>query len=107
MGFHTHQCQGFRHARPGFGFGNAAGAQPKGNILRNRQMRKQRVVLKHHAHIALMRGQRRNIAPADGDLAAIRVQQTCNAAQQSCLAATGRAEQGDEFSLSDRKAQVT
>jgi hypothetical protein len=67
--------------------------QPEGDVLPRRHVREQRVGLEHHAHAALVRGQRRDVLAPDHDAPAVRLLEAGDQAQGGGLAAAGRAEQ--------------
>ena len=60
---------------------------------------KERVLLKHHAEITLMRWDVPDIATAKGNSAGIFLLKTGNQAQQGGLAGAGRAKQTEDFAL--------
>jgi hypothetical protein len=76
-----------------FGTRRAARAQPEDDVLGDREMRKQRVVLEHHGHAALLRRQARDVAPVQEDAAGMLRIETRNDPQQGRFATAGRAEQ--------------
>ena len=81
-------------------------SQAEADVLAHGHMRKQRVVLEHHAEAALFRPQlsiRRLVEP---DAAAGQRQQPGEAVERRRLAAAGRAEQGDELAPLDRQGDV-
>ena len=82
-------------------------AQPEAHVALNRKMRKQRVVLEHHSNLALL-GRHPVTAAAhhgvvDQDFAAGDFLEARDAAQQGCLAATGRAEKTGDAALLQTK----
>ena len=77
-----------------------------GDVARHRHVRKQRVVLEHHADVALVRRHQRHVAVAEPGLAAVGAHEARQHHQQGRLAGTGRAEQGDEFAAGDLEADV-
>ena len=77
----------------------AANAQRIGDVIADGEMRKQRQRLEHHAEIALVRRQRRDVLAVEHDGAAGRLLQSGNHAQQCGLAAARRAEQAHERTM--------
>ena len=67
-----------------------AGAQPVAQILAHRHVRKQRVVLKHHAKITRPRRHVTQTGAIDENVATVCVEEACNAAQRRRLAAAAR-----------------
>lgn len=80
--------------------------QAEGDVLPDIFVGKERVLLKHHAEIALMRGDVSDIPIAKGDSAGIFLLKTGDQAQQGGLAGAGRAKQAEDFALTERKADV-
>ena len=76
---------------------DAAHAQPEPDILRHRPVRKQRVGLEHHAHVAPMHRHVSEVAPAHHDHALVRLLEPGDHPQRRGLAAAGRAEQREEL----------
>ena len=74
-------------------------AQAEADILPDRHVRKDRVVLEHHGQPALARRQRRDVAPADFHAAGRLCLQPGNDPQQCGLAAARRAEKGEELAI--------
>src|SRR5262249_16889429 len=77
----------------------AAHLQAKTDVLPDRHVRKQRVILEHHADIAPLRRQPRHILLTETDAAASRDFETRDAAQGRRLAAAGGAEQRYKLAL--------
>ena len=75
--------------------------QPKRQIAAHRQVRKQRVVLKHHANIAPLRRQAGHIGAIKQNRPAIHRLKAGNQLQRRRLATAGRAEQGDKRPMPD------
>ena len=69
-------------------------------------MAEQRVVLKHQADIALLRGDVRDIAAMQRDAPVIDPCQTCDRAQQSALAAAARTQKHEELTVADVDGNV-
>jgi hypothetical protein len=81
-------------------------AQTKCHILENRQVRKQREILKNEPYTTLVRGQIRNVAPLKPDPPRVRLFEAANDAQQTCLPRTRRPQKGDIAALLDHKINV-
>ena len=86
--------------------GDAANRKAEGDVVGDRQMRKQRVGLKHHGDAARGAGLAANIAPLDLDHAGGGLIEPGDHSQHGRLAAAGRPEQNDEFALLDGKGNV-
>ena len=80
--------------------------QPECHVLPHRHMRPQGVVLEHHPDIALPRGHAGHVLTADANRTRLRLEESREQAQQSGLAGTRRAEEGEELSRLDRDADV-
>ena len=63
------QLGGLRHALRGLGLGHLAHRQAKADVLRHAQVRKQRIVLKHHRDATPRRRQLRDVLPVDAHAA--------------------------------------
>src|SRR5690606_41488206 len=70
---------------------------------RSSDLRKERIALKHHAEVALLRRKARHIGAADLDCSARRRLEACDAAQQRRLAASRWPKQRDELTGLDRE----
>ena len=81
------RCQRCLGAFGGFLFADTGGDQAIGDIFPHAHMRKQRVALKHHGHIAFAGGKQRHIAPANADAPRAWLFQPRNHPQQGSLAA--------------------
>ena len=97
------------------GLGDAAGhlrgldlahLQPEGDVLRHRQMREERVALKHQAGVALPGRQSRDVAIAETHRPRARLDEARHDAQRRRLAAAGRAEQHHELPVGDVESDV-
>jgi hypothetical protein len=66
--------------------------EPEGDILRDVEMRPERVALKHHARAAFVRGQAGHVLVIEPDLASIRRVKPGDVAQQRGFAAAARSE---------------
>ncbi|MCY1518676.1 hypothetical protein D9M68_533990 [compost metagenome] len=80
--------------------------QPEADIAGHGHVRKQRIALEHHAHAALFRAQRGDIAPVEHDATARGLDKAGDHLQRGGLAAARRAEQRQEFAAPDVQAQV-
>ena len=80
--------------------------QSERNVFENIQVRKKRVPLKDRIDGALVRGEIGNILAVEQDLSACGHVEACDHAQRRRLAATGRAEKGDEFTFFNREIYV-
>src|SRR5205823_5635938 len=78
-------------------FGLSPDAQTISDVLEDRQVRKQRVVLEHEADVAPIRGDARDIVASETDTPGIGPLESCDHAQRRRLAATGRSEQREKF----------
>ena len=78
----------------------------EGDILIHGHMRKQRIALKHHADIAVLHPQIRNIAIVEMDFAGGRIFQSGDHPQRRRLAATGWTQQRDQLSGSDIQIDI-
>ena len=101
-----HELQCMRDARRDFGVGQPAHLEAEADVLRDRHVRKQRVVLEHHAEAALFRRQRVDARLVEPDAAARQLHQAGDAVERRRLAAAGRPEQRDEFAALDRERQL-
>ncbi len=106
IGLHPDRFERFADAAGDLGPGHFALLQSEGDILRNREMRPQGVTLEHHARIALMRGQPRDILVAKEDPAAVRDEKSRQAAQERRLAAAAGTEEEEEFARLDDEIEV-
>ena len=89
-----------------FGAGHLAGAQAVSDVLEGRFVGKQRVVLKHHADVAVMRGNVRHLILIEQDAPTVGFMETGNTAQQGGLAATARPQQGEKSAVRNVQRQV-
>ncbi len=85
---------------------HAAHVESEGNVALDRQMGEQRVVLKHQADVAGVRGAGGDVLTAEGDAAGGGRHQAGDDAQDGGLAAAGRSEQGNELAARDREVAV-
>ena len=82
---------------------NAPHAQAEQDVLRDGQMREQRVALEHHRDVALGRRQPRDVAVGDHDAAAVGRLESGDQAQRGRLAAARWAEQHVERARRERE----
>src|SRR5450830_1238676 len=101
-----HQLEGFHDALVAVVGIDLLHLQAEGDVLFHGHVGEQRVALEHHADRAFLRAQRDDVLVVEEYLAAVHRGQAGDAAQQGGLAATGRAEQGDEFTLGDFAVDV-
>jgi hypothetical protein len=85
---------------------DAARPQPVGDVVEDRHMRKDGVVLEHHAEVATMRRLGIDRAAADAHRPGILMQEAGDDAQQRGLAAARRSEQRQELALRQRQADA-
>ena len=91
---------------PGFRLRHLPHPQREPDVLRNRHVWVQRVVLEDHRNVARARRQVVHDALADPDLAVRDLLETRDHAQRRRLAATGRADEHDELAVLDREVEV-
>ncbi|MNP28786.1 hypothetical protein D3C76_1217780 [compost metagenome] len=88
------------------GLAQVAHTQRERQVLGHRHVRKQRVVLEHHADVAFVRRHVVDRAPGQLDLAGRRGLEACQHHQAGGLAGAGRAEQGQEFAFANIQIEV-
>ena len=101
-----HQPQRPLHARAALRGIEAAHLQREGQILSDRQVREQRVVLEDHADVALPRRQVVHGPPGDADGAGRRGLEPCQHHQAGGLARARRPEQGQELPFANAQVQI-
>ena len=74
-----------------------AHAQAVGDVADRVHVREQRVALKDHPHVPLLRAQVRDVLTVEDDAAAVQQLEARQHPQRRRLAASGRSQQGDEF----------
>ena len=89
-----------------FGPGHLAGAQAVSDVLEGRFVGKQGVVLKHHADVAVMRGDVCHFVLIEQDASAVGFIETGDTAQQRGLAAAARPQQGEKSAVRNVQRQV-
>src|SRR5215472_4034521 len=104
--FKLHQRQHIGDARRDFRFRQALLLQSKSDIAFHREVREQRIGLKHHIDRAPMRRHRRKIDAVEEDAAGARLLKSGNEPQQRGLAAAGRTEQREELALKDLEREL-
>ena len=104
--FELRQRQHLGDARGDVGAAHAGALQAEGDVARDAQMRKQRIVLEHHVDRPLVRRDGSDVGAIEQDAAGVRLFETGKHAQQRALAAAGRAEQRKEFAGTDVERQV-
>ena len=80
-------------------------AQAESDIRRDCHVRKQRVALEHRVHRAPVRRQRADVGPVQRDAPRIRLHEPGDGAQQRGLAGPGTAEQHEQLTAINGKAQ--
>ena len=81
-------------------------AKSEGHVLGHREVREERVVLKHHSDAPVLRPYIGHVAPVDRDPAMVRTDQPGHQPQGGRLAAAGRAEQRQEFAVPNLAGQI-
>src|SRR5690606_10257213 len=81
-------------------------AQREGDVLRDRHVREERVVLEDHAEVAAVRRQRRDVAPAQPDGSRGDVGEARDHVERGGLARAARPEQGEELAGGDVDVDV-
>jgi hypothetical protein len=94
-------ARGVAHLLVDFGRWQPAHLQREGEVLVNRLVGVKRVVLEHHGDVAILGIEIIDHAVADGDVAAGYRQESGNEIEGCRLAATRRADEGDELSVAD------
>ena len=90
---------GLLHAARDLGRGDAADLEAERDVAPCREVGIEGVALKHHGDVALARGQLRDVAVADADLARARGFQSGDAAQHGRFAASRRPQQHEELAV--------
>ncbi len=99
----THQLQHRGHALGDIGRGHFAHAQAEGDVVAHGHVREQRVALEHHAQAATAGFGVGDVAAIQHDAPGRGVDETGDHLQGGGLAATGRAEQRNEFAFFHRQ----
>ena len=103
---HLDHVQRAGDARLAFVLAHPADLQRKGQVLSDGHVRKQRIVLEHHADPALVRRHLVDRTPAKTDLSVRRSLEARQHHQAGRLAGTGRPQHRQKFTPSDRQIQV-
>ena len=106
QGFHLDHPQRRPHALLLFRLADLANGQREGDILLDRQVRKQSIVLEHHADVALVRRHVLDRPVGQVDVATGRNLEARQHHQRGRLARARRAKQGDELALPDVEVEV-
>jgi hypothetical protein len=101
-----HEAHRLLDTRRDVGRGHAAHAQAEADVLHDAHVRKERVVLEHHAKAASLGRQRVDPLVVEADRSAGERQQARDAIERGRLAAAGRTEQCDELATTDRHRQL-
>src|SRR5690606_8036145 len=101
-----HELQGMSYALAYFALGTFAHTQRVGQIFGYRHMRKEGIVLEHHADIAFVGSGTRHRDAVDADLAAGHMLEPGEHHEDGGLAGAGRPEQGDEFAPLDVQVEI-
>ena len=96
----------FFHLRPGKLVLPFQVLQREDDVLPNREMRIERIVLKHHAHSAFFRRQRRHVLIPEKDLAAGRLFQAADHVQRRTFSTARGAQKADEFPVGDLEIKI-
>src|SRR5215831_8692696 len=98
----AHALQRLLNPHRDVGRADLASAQTISDVAFDCEIRKDRIVLKHHACVAMMRRQRVDASFVEPYAARFDVGKTRDHSQQRRLAASGRSEKGEQLTLLDR-----
>ncbi len=101
-----HELQRFARALHRFRLRDTAHLQAEADVVEHRHMRKQRVVLKHHAEATLFGRQHIDAFVVEPDAAARQRLQARDAVERRRLATARRPEQCDEFAAADTQIET-
>ena len=104
--FHAHEAQHGIDRRLHFALGFPEHFKAKGDVLRHRHMREQRIALEHRVDVPLEGREMRHFLTIEEDRPIGRHLKSGDEAQQSGLAAAGWSQQGEEFVLPDRDRHI-
>ena len=96
-----HQLQRLLNAGTDLGLGDFTGLQTVGDVLFHGQMGENGVVLKDHADVTLVSGDRVDQPVSEIEFTALNGVEACDHAQKRSFTAAGRAQQREEFALFD------
>src|SRR3954453_20152968 len=99
--FEPHQSQHLLDARRDLGAPKPLLLESEGDVAFDREVRKQRIALKHHVDRPPIGRHPGNILPIEQDASLVRRLEAGELAQQCGLATPRRAEQGEEFAAKD------
>ena len=103
---HLHHVERALHLRLDLGLGQLAHLEREGEVLADGHVRKERVVLEHHADAALVRRDVVDRPAVEADLAVGRGLEAGEHHQAGGLARARGAEHGQELALADAEVQV-
>ena len=103
-----HDLGVLRHPRFDFPLGQLElrAAQRESHVVKDIQLRVQRVTFKHHRHVAIRRLQPPDVAPGDFDAAPLRRDDARNQVQRRRLTGPGRPKHRHEFLVGNAQRQV-
>ena len=94
------------HAALDLGALDALPAQPERDVLEDRQVREQGVVLEDRVHVPLERRKPRHVLALELDQAAGRLLEPADHPERGRLAAAGRAEEAEELAVTDLEVDL-
>ena len=100
-----HELERMRHARRAVRRGDAAHPQAEADVLGHAHVRKQGVILEHHAEAAFLGWQRVDALRIEPDASARQLHEPGDAIERGRLAAARWPEQADEFAAPDGQGQ--
>ncbi len=106
MADQLHELQGFARTTHRFAFRDTAHLQPEADVVQHRHMRKQRVVLKHHAKATFLWRQDVDALVIEPDAAACQRLQSGDAIERRGLAAPRGTKQRDELAAPDVQVEA-
>jgi hypothetical protein len=102
----SHELERGLGTPPHLGAGKLALLEPEGDVAHHAHVRPQRVVLEHHADVALPGGNAGDVPSADEQLARLVLVEARDEAQQRRLAGARRPEEGEELPGLDGQRDV-
>ena len=87
----------FQHAAANLLLVHLLQPQAEGHVLVHIQVREQGVFLEHGVHLALVGRQIGDVLPVKKNIAGARLDKSANDSEGRCLAAAGRAQEGNEL----------